>query len=70
MPRGMTREFHFWHSYIAQHPTHGVTSFSANAAIGALLCLCLLACWTTGQVAARCGECEAIPARCRCGAHR
>ena len=54
----MTRETAFWHHYIAQHPGHAVLGFSTTAAIGALLCLFLLACWTTAQVMARCGECE------------
>ncbi len=64
----MTRETFFWHHYIAHHAGNSVLSFSTSAAIGALTCLCLLACWTTAQVVARCCECEAIPARCRCAA--
>ena len=67
---GMTRETSFWHHYLVQHPAHGVLTFSTNAAVAALLCLFLLACWTTAQVAARCGKCEAMPARCRCAGHR
>jgi broad specificity phosphatase PhoE len=70
MCTGMNRAHPFWQHYLAQHPARGVLTFSASAAIGALLCLFLLACWTTAQVAARCGECEAIPARCRCAVHR
>jgi hypothetical protein len=66
----MTREKLFWYRYIAQHTGHAVTTFSTNAAIAALLCLVLLAFWTTAQVVARCDECEAIPARCRCTRHR
>jgi hypothetical protein len=70
MGHGMTRETSFWHTYLAQHPAHGVLTFSTNAAVATLFCLALLACWITAQVAARCGECEAIPARCRCAVHR
>jgi cell division protein FtsX len=66
----MTREHLFWQHYLDQHPTHGVATFSTSAAVATLLCLFLLACWTTAQVAARCGECAAIPARCRCDRHR
>jgi hypothetical protein len=62
----MTRETTFWHHYIAQHSGHAVLTFSTPAAIGALLCLYLLACWTTAQVMARCYDCNAVPARCRC----
>ena len=62
----MTREHLFWQHYVAQHASHRVLTFNTNAAVAALVCLALLACWTTAQVAARCGECEAIPARCRC----
>jgi hypothetical protein len=66
----MTRENGFWHHYLGQHPAHGVLTFSTDAAVAALLCLFLLACWTTAQVVARCGECAAIPVRCRCAHHR
>ena len=69
MPGGMTRENLFWQHYVVQHPTHGVLTLSTSAAVATLLCLSLLACWTTAQVAARCGECAAIPARCRCHRH-
>jgi hypothetical protein len=62
----MTRENTFWHHFVAQHAGHSVLMFSTTAAIGALLCLFLLACWATGQVMARCSNCEAVPARCRC----
>jgi hypothetical protein len=63
----MTREHTFWHHYLLAHPGHSVLTFSTPAAVGALLCLFLIACWTTTQVMARCGECELVPARCRCG---
>ena len=65
-PPGMTRETGSWHHYLVQHPAHGVLTFSTHAAVAALLCLFLLACWTTAQVMARCGDCELVPARCRC----
>ena len=67
---GMTREHSFWHHYLTSHPSHAVLTFSTPAAIGALLCLFLIACWTTAQVMARCGDCEAVPARCRCARAR
>jgi hypothetical protein len=67
---GMTREHTFWHHYLTSHPSHAVLTFSTPAAIGALLCLFLIACWTTAQVVARCGDCEAVPARCRCARAR
>lgn len=63
---GMTRDHTFWHNYLLAHPGHAVLTFSTPAAVGALLCLCLLACWTTAQVMARCTDCDAVPARCRC----
>jgi hypothetical protein len=66
----MTRELLFWHHYLAEHQGHGITTFSTSAAVASLLCLFVVACWTTAQVAARCCECAAIPARCRCGRHR
>jgi hypothetical protein len=66
----MTREHTFWHHYLTSHPSHAVLTFSTPAAIGALLCLFLIACWTTAQVVARCGDCEAVPARCRCARAR
>jgi hypothetical protein len=67
---GMTREHTFWHHYLTSHSSHAVLTFSTPAAIGALLCLFLIACWTTAQVMARCGDCEAVPARCRCARAR
>lgn len=66
----MTREHTFWHHYLTSHPSHAVLTFSTPAAIGALLCLFLIACWTTAQVMTRCGDCEAVPARCRCARAR
>jgi hypothetical protein len=69
MCTGMNRAHPFWQHYLAQHPAHGVPTFSADAAVASLLCLVLLACWTAVQMAARCGDCEAIPARCRCARH-
>ena len=47
---GMTREHTFWHHYLLAHPGHAVLTFSTPAAVGALLCLFLIACWTTAQV--------------------
>jgi hypothetical protein len=66
----MTRETAYWNHYLQHHPAHGVLTFSTTAALGALLCLFLLACWTTAQVLARCCDCDAVPARCRCARER
>jgi hypothetical protein len=66
----MTRETVFWHHYLAQDAGHSVLTFSMPATIGALLCLFLIACWTTAQIQSRCGDCEAVPARCRCARER
>ncbi|HEY2789781.1 MAG TPA: hypothetical protein VGI72_09995 [Gaiellales bacterium] len=62
----MTREHTFWHHYLLAHTGRAVLTVSTPAAVGALVCLFLIACWTTAQVMARCGECELVPARCRC----
>jgi hypothetical protein len=62
----MTRESHFWHTYVAAHPGHNVFSFDPASAFAVAVCLFVLACWAAAQIQSRCGECAAVPARCRC----
>ena len=64
----MTRESNFWHDYVLQHPGHAVFTFDPSHAFGATVCLFVLACWTAVQ--SRCGECAAVPVRCRCARGR
>jgi len=66
----MSRESNFWHDYVLQHPGHAVFTFDPSHAFGAAVCLFLLACWTAVQVQSRCGECAAVPVRCRCARER
>ena len=62
----MTRETSFWHHYLMAHPGHAVFAFNPAAGFGAAVCLMLIACWAAVQVQSRCGDCAAVPARCRC----
>jgi hypothetical protein len=62
----VTRETGFWHHYLLAHPSHGVLTFHPADAFGAALCLMLIACWAAFQVQSRCGDCAALPVRCRC----
>jgi hypothetical protein len=60
------RSFPFWHHALEQHPAHGAITFDPAAAFGAAVCLLLIAVWGLAQLQSRCGECSAVPARCRC----
>ena len=59
---------HFWHHYVQQHAGQGGSHVAVDpgSAIGAALCLLVIGCWAWYQIQARCGDCGAIPARCRC----
>jgi hypothetical protein len=62
----MTREPTFWHHYLLAHPGHAVFAFNPAAGFGAAVCLMLIAYWSAVQIQSRCGDCAAVPARCRC----
>jgi hypothetical protein len=59
----------FWHRYLHEHAANGAGStvhIDPGAAFAAAVCLFLVACWAAYQLQARCLDCGAIPARCRC----
>jgi hypothetical protein len=58
----------FWHQYIRQHAGHGGRTIQVDPAIvfAMVLCLTVLLAWCAFQMYARCMECGAVPARCRC----
>jgi len=62
------RGFSMWHHYAAQH-SGTVVTIDPAAAFGAAVCLLVLTLWAAAQMASRCGECAAVPVRCRCGGH-
>jgi hypothetical protein len=58
---------HFWHTYVAQHPSaSGGISVDPGMLFAACLCLFALALWAAYQSQSRCQTCGAWPARCRC----
>jgi hypothetical protein len=65
---GMAYSVHVWHQYFLQRPGGHTAPLTVNpgAAVAAVVCLFLIACWAAYQVQSRCGSCGAIPARCHC----